>query len=239
MDYAVGKLMTFLKKNNMDENTLIVFISDNGSQYEGSNNPLRGEKCFQYEGGIRVPFIANWKGRIAKKTKSKAIGHFTDLLPTIASITRSQLPQDRTIDGENLSAALFGTSKNYQRKGPVFFYRYFHDPICMLRQDNMVLLGYQNKPKPLQVDYNEITEALFKPDTVKNSQWEFQKSHMEAIKNQVPIYFELYNLNTDLGQHLNVALKNPEIVKTMKRIMLNKRNEMVEEGGDWFKPNRY
>ena len=236
MDYAVGKLMTYLKENGMDENTIILYTSDNGSQYVGSNYPLRGEKCFQYEGGIRVPFIAYWKGRIPTGTRSQVVGHFTDVLPTIASITKSQVPQDKSIDGEDLSNILFGISEDYQRNEPLFFYRYFHDPICMLRQDNMVLLGYQNKPAPWLNSYDEYAESLIKPDESdpKWSQWGFQKRHMETIKLQEPKYFELYNIETDLGQHIDISMDNPELTKYMKKVMLKKRNEMIEEGGDWY-----
>lgn len=113
MEYTVGKLMSFLGENGLDENTIILYISDNGSEYVGSNNPLRGEKCFQYEGGIRVPFIAYWKGRMPAGTKSQALGHFTDVLPTIASITKSNLPENKIIDGEDLSNVLNGISKDY------------------------------------------------------------------------------------------------------------------------------
>ncbi len=105
---------------------------------------------------------------------------------------------NRVIDGENLSEVLLGTDKDYQRKDPIFFYRYFHDPICMLRQEDLILLGYQNKPEPRKINYDAGPEALFKPDEGEpsGSQWRFQKSHMEAIKLQEPKYFELYNIES-------------------------------------------
>lgn len=239
MDYAVGKLMKYLKENELDENTIIIYTSDNGSKYEGSNIPLRGEKCFQYEGGIRVPFIAFWKGMFPAGIKSDVVGNFTDVLPTLASLTKTQVRQDRTIDGENLSNVLLGKTKEYQRKEPIFFYRYFHDPICMLREGNMVLLGYQEKPKPWQVNYNAAEEALFQPNEgePKGSQWRFQKNHMDAINIQEPRYFELYNVETDLRQHTNIALGNAVLLDKMKKMMLKKREEMVEEGGNWYKTN--
>jgi len=236
MDYAVGKLMKYLKENGLDENTLIIFTSDNGSQNAGSNDPLRGAKCFQYDGGIRVPFIAYWKGKIKAGTKSDVLGHFTDVLPTISAITQSQIPQDRVIDGENLSGVLLGTSKDYQRKNPIFFYRYFHDPICMLRQGDMVLLAYQNKPESPKSSYDAKAEALFTPEVGEPtwSQWSFQESHMEAIKLQKPQYFELYNTRTDIGQQRDIALDNPALLEGMKQIMLRTRKEMIDEGGDWY-----
>ncbi len=236
MDYAVGKLMNFLKEKNLDENTLIMYTSDNGSNIEGSNYPLRGEKCYQYEGGIRIPFIAYWKERIPAGTKSHIVGHFTDVLPTIASISRSQLPAGRNIDGEDLSAVFLGKTKDYQRKEPIFFYRYFHDPICMLRKDSLILFGYQEKPKAWQARYDEYADALFKPEknAPKWSQWGFQESHMQAILLQEPNYFELYDIETDLAQHIDISKDYPELTEYMKQMMLGKRREMVSEGGNWF-----
>jgi arylsulfatase A len=236
MDYAVGKLTSYLKENKLDENTIIIYTSDNGSDYWASNKPFRGEKHFQYEGGIRVPFIVFWKAKIPAGTKSNVIGHFTDILPTIASITGSQIPQNKIIDGEDLSKVFLGKTKNYERTEPVFFYRYFHDPICMLRQNNMVLLGYQDEPKPWMDDYDGYEESLIKPNKnePKYSQWSFQKSHMEFIKLQEPKYFELYNMEEDLEQRSDISKDNPELTESMKKMMLNKRKEMLKEGGDWY-----
>ncbi len=235
MDYAIGKLMRYLKENKLDENTIILYTSDNGSKYPGSNDPFRGKKVFQYEGGIRVPFIAYWKGKIPKRTTSNTVGHFTDVLPTIAAFTKSEVPKNKIVDGENLSNVFTGNDKSYRRKAPLFFYRYFHDPICMLRQDDMVLLGYWKKPKPKKDDYNEVEEALFKPTNEEPwSQWSFQKSHMEVLKKQEPKYFELYNIKNDEGQRIDIAAENPEITENMKQTMLIKRKEMVNEGGDWY-----
>ncbi|WP_026777272.1 sulfatase-like hydrolase/transferase [Polaribacter sp. Hel_I_88] len=236
MDYAVGKLMKYLKDNGLEENTIIIFTSDNGSKFDGSNDPLRGKKTFQYEGGVRVPFIVQWKGKISTGKISSEIGHFTDVLPTLANLTNTRVPKDRSIDGENISNVFLSKSKENQRKEPLFFYRYFHDPICMVRLDDLVLLGYYKKPKERLANYDEKEEALFKPkkgDT-KNSQWAFQKKHMEAIKTQEPLYFEMYNVKKDVGQHKNILFEHPRLFKKMKKIMLKKRLEMITEGGNWY-----
>jgi len=236
MDYAVGKLLKFLEDNGLNENTIVMFTSDNGSQTPGSNDPFRGEKCFQYEGGIRVPFIAWWKGRIRAGTRSGSAGHFTDVFPTISALTHCQIPPGRKIDGEDLSGVFLGTSKDYKRENPIFFYRYFHDPICMLRQGDRVLLGYQNKPVSRKENYDVKAEALFKPDEGESdwSQWSFQESHMEAMKLQEPLYFELYNIMKDMGQHTDIASAYPELLEGMKQEMLSIRKEMIDEGGDWY-----
>ena len=176
------------------------------------------------------------KNRIRAGTTSAITGHFTDLLPTIAAITDCKMPGNKKIDGENITDVLLGRTEELQRSDPVFFYRYFHDPICMLRQGDMVLLGYQRKPKPRHMNYNEREEALFKPHEGEPpwSQWSFQKSHMDALVLQSPRYFELYDIKDDPGQYNDLSDEEIELTEHMKNIMMALRNEMVEEGGNWF-----
>lgn len=236
MDLAVGKLMDYLRRNKLDENTIILFSSDNGSEKRGSNAPLRGSKCFQYEGGVRVPFIAYWKDKIHAGTISENISHFTDVLPTIAGITECAAPDNKIIDGQDIQDVLLGKAKELPRKEPLFFYRYFHDPICMLREGDMVMLGYLNQPKPRQEDYNVRKEALFKPKEGEAawSQWSFCENHMDSLLVQEPRYFELYNVKADPGQYNNIVAEHADLTEHMKSAILQLRKEMVAEGGNWF-----
>ncbi len=228
MDIAVGRLMDYLKKNKLIDNTIVIFTSDNGSRWDHSNDPLRGEKCFNYEGGIREPFIISWPPKIPQGKTSNFTGSFTDILPTIASITQVPLPADRVYDGLDISPVFFG--KNIPaREEPVFFYRYFHDPICMLREGDWCLLGYQ-KLIPYAESLNEGELANIKP-------WNFEQNHMEYLKTLVPTIFELYNLKNDVEQKHDVAGEHPELVEKMKKEMLQLRDEMVKEGGDWYSEN--
>ena len=183
MDIAVGRLMDYLKQNNLIENTIVIFTSDNGSRWDHSNDPLRGEKCFNYEGGVREPFIVSWPPRIPKGKLSRFNGSFTDILPTIASITGIPLPTDRKYDGIDISPVFFGVQHNPEREEPIFFYRYFHDPVCMIRKGDWCLLGYQ-KLIPFAETLNEGELANISP-------WNFEENHMEYLKKQVPAMFEL------------------------------------------------
>ena len=96
MDSGVGDLMALLKELKLDENTLIVFTSDNGPHNEGghksdffdSNGALRGIKRDLYEGGIRVPMIARWPGKIKADATSEQVWAFWDVLPTVADFNR-------------------------------------------------------------------------------------------------------------------------------------------------------
>jgi len=235
LDLAVGKLLDYLQQHNLDENTLVMFTSDNGSQWDYSNDPLRGEKCFNFEGGIREPFIARYSGRIPANQINETVGSFTDVLPTIASFTGASLPADRTIDGIDLRPELTGKGDPAVRETPIFFYRYFHDPILMIRDGDWCLLGYQN-PIPYAESYNEQELANLKPDEGEPrwAQWSFQDNHMTFIQQQSPTHFELYNLREDPAQKIDITDQHPDVVEELKGKMLRLKTEMVAEGGDWF-----
>lgn len=235
MDLAVGQLIDYLKENGLYQNTLIIFTSDNGSQVRYSNTPFRGEKCLNYEGGIRVPFIVKYDGVVPQGNIKNTPGHFTDVLPTLAAFTQSELP-DRNLDGTDLSKIFKNEKEEVERGHPIFFFRYFHDPVCMVRENNWILLGY-DKPLPYAEDYDIKASANLKPKPEEPvwSMWGFQPAHMDFIKKQKITHFELYDINVDIGQRQNVASLHPEVVEKLKKKMLLLKEEMIHEGGDWFK----
>jgi arylsulfatase A len=238
MDYAVGRITKFLKANNLEESTIVIFTSDNGSQVYGSNHPLRGAKGFNYEGGVRVPFIIKWPGQVPTGTTSDYIGSFTDVLPSIAGFCEVTLPENRTLDGNDLTSVFKGDYKEIERQHPVFFYRYFNDPVCMLRDGDWCLLGYETTiPFAERLDIREYAKFKPQPGEPRWAQWGFQESHMENIPEIVPTHFELYNLKNDIGQENDLASEHPDKVAAMKTQMLQLREEMINEGGDWYDEN--
>lgn len=114
MDRDVGRIMALLKQLDLDENTLVMFSSDNGPTYAGgvdadffeSAGPLHGLKGSVWEGGIRVPFIARWPGRIEAGSESDHVSAFWDLLPTCAELLGKATPPG--IDGISMLPALTG-----------------------------------------------------------------------------------------------------------------------------------
>lgn len=237
MDLAIGKVLLYLKEEGLEKDTIIIFTSDNGSQVLASNDPLRGEKTFNFEGGVRVPFLVQWDGKIPANKVSNAVGSFTDIVPTLASIVGFSLPNDRTLDGEDISTVFFDPFIGFRRNNPVFFFRYFHDPVCMLREGDWVLLGYAKEKLPYQADYDQGQLALLKPDPDKpgGSMWRFQERHMRFLEESVPGKFELFDLKTDISQRVDLSDEYPDIVVSMKRRMLELRSEMIHEGGNWYK----
>lgn len=109
MDRSVGRLLALLAELGLDKNTLVVFSSDNGSidgtgghdlKFFAGNGPLRGQKGQLYEGGIRVPLLARWPGRIAPGSVNEAPGANWDLLPTFCAAAGAETPKD--VDGLDL-----------------------------------------------------------------------------------------------------------------------------------------
>jgi arylsulfatase A-like enzyme len=134
VDWSVSVLLDELKRLGLDEQTLVVFTSDNGSRARdggGSNAPLRGTKGTTWEGGMRLPCIARWPGRIPAGTCSE-VATAMDFLPTFAALAGGRAPADRTIDGKDIRPLLFGEDG---AKSPhqAFFY-YFKDNLAAVRQ---------------------------------------------------------------------------------------------------------
>ena len=132
VDWSMGEIFRTLKAEGLDENTLVLFTSDNGSAREkqGSNLPLRGRKGRTDEGGMRVPCLVRWPGHIPANTSSGEVTCTLDLLPTIAAIAGGALPK-QPIDGKNIWPILSGEP---QAKSPhEAFYYYQMDQLQAVR----------------------------------------------------------------------------------------------------------
>jgi arylsulfatase A len=114
LDEDVGRLLDFLKERGIDDNTLVMFTSDNSPHREGGHDPvffnsnggLRGFKRDLYEGGIRVPLLARWPGKIKPGANTDHISAHWDVLPTFCELTGADVPND--IDGISMLPTLTG-----------------------------------------------------------------------------------------------------------------------------------
>jgi arylsulfatase A-like enzyme len=124
MDEAIGALLDEIKARGLEHDTLIVFHSDNGGSGNGGNAPLRGSKSTMWEGGLRVPFIARWPGRLPAGRVSDDFLTALELLPTFASAAGAPLP-DVKLDGFDALPILAGEKASpreemfWQRRGDV------------------------------------------------------------------------------------------------------------------------
>jgi len=121
MDRDVGRIMSLLKELNLEDNTIVMFTSDNGPTFNGGSDseffesarPLRGLKGSVYEGGIRVPFIVRWPGRVKAGSVSEHICAFWDFLPTCCELIGVDAPGD--IDGISILPTLLGQGKKQKK----------------------------------------------------------------------------------------------------------------------------
>ncbi|WP_372931822.1 sulfatase family protein [Mariniphaga sediminis] len=134
IDWSVGEIMKTLEEYGLEEKTIIVFTSDNGAPQGGretrsgmgSNEPFSGPGYTTTEGGMRVPCIVKWKGKIPAGQSNNEWCTMMDWFPTFAEVSGAKIPEDRIIDGKNIWPLLLG---NKEAKTPhkIFYYYYTGD----------------------------------------------------------------------------------------------------------------
>lgn len=160
MDRHIGRIFALLKDLNLDEDTLVVFTSDNGTTYTGgadaaffrSVGDLRGLKGSVYEGGIRVPFIARWPGRIAPGQVTAHLSAMWDMFPTFLELARLPVPSD--IDGLSLVPTLLG--RPGQRQHASMYWEYHGlwkgaQAVRLGRWKGVRLGGHENADAPIEL----------------------------------------------------------------------------------------
>lgn len=202
VDDSTGRILAVLKELQLDENTLVVFTSDNGpwesqGKDAGSAGPLRGAKGSTWEGGIRVPTIARWPGKIPAGTSNDAVLGTIDLLPTLVSLAGGKVPENPVIDGRDATQQLMGKSQDSPR---VAHYGFLNYQLQTVRQGPWKLA---------LVPQNEAMSRPIKDDA----------------KGPEP---RLYHLGKDIGETTNVAAENPEVVTKLRALA----DQMNAEIGD-------
>ncbi len=126
IDWATDVLLDELKSLGLDEDTLVIFTSDNGSRMQGqggSNGELRGIKGTTWEGGVRVPMIARWLGKVPAGRVCSELTLSMDLCPTLAAVGGSEMPEDRIIDGKDIQPILYGEDGAKSEHDAFFYYK--------------------------------------------------------------------------------------------------------------------
>jgi arylsulfatase A len=211
MDIAVGRLMKTLEEMGADDNTLVIFTSDNGSYMAGSNGNLKGRKTQLWEGGIREPGIIRWPGHIKPGQVTDTPAGLVDLLPTICKATGAKLPTDRILDGVPLQP-LF-TGEKLVREKPLYWFYNPSRPVCVIRDGDYCLIADPEIDLPKQ--------NMFKEEFIGD------------IKKTGLLNFRLYHLRNDTGQEHDLASQQPDRLEKMKQQMLDLHREVVAEAYDW------
>ncbi len=190
LDHSVGRVMAAVKEAGIAENTLIVFLSDNGPARDGSAGELIGGKYVTTEGGHRVPGIFRWPGRIPAGEVSDAMMTSMDLLPLFCHVAGVVLPDDRQYDGLNIIEQLSGKTEESPHK-------YFH---------------YYNGLH-LQAVRNEKWKLHIPRTSEDQPYWAKRDSGQRVYTSlEVPL---LFNLDTDAGERKNVYAQHPEVVSEL------------------------
>jgi arylsulfatase A-like enzyme len=140
IDWAASVLLDEIKELGLDENTLVVFTSDNGSRGRdegGSNAPLNGGKGSTWEGGQRLPCIMRWPGKIPASSECNEMTLSMDFLPTFAELAGGEAPKDRIIDGKSITPLMAGEEEAVTQHDAFFYY--FKDDIQAVRSGNWKL----------------------------------------------------------------------------------------------------
>jgi arylsulfatase A-like enzyme len=208
LDDSIGILLNKLRELNLEQNTLVVFTSDNGGTQQHTQEPLRGNKGCYYEGGIREPFIVRWPGVVAAGSKCDVPVINLDLYPTFLAAAGAQVPAGKVLDGESL-LPLIKQSGDLKRQAI-----FWHFPGYL---DNPVTRGRDPvfRTRPVSV----IRKGNWKLH-LYHEEWQLDGGRDRLAENNS---LELYDLSQDLGERQNVALSQPE-----------KREELLNDLLTWM-----
>lgn len=205
VDDGVGRVTRLIEDLHLEKNTLIIFMSDNGGivgvkNRITSNLPLRGGKGTSYEGGVRIPFIVKWDGKIARNTTSDVPVIHADFFPTVAQITESDISAIRDIDGISI-ASLFSGGKNLQRDALYWHYPHYHTegatPFSSIRQGDWKLIYYYETAKMelynLRSDPGELHDVVIQEKKRAAMLYEKIKSWKQKTGAQDPVVNPAYD----------------------------------------------
>lgn len=221
LDHHIGRLLKFLKEKGLEENTIIIFTSDNGPEHRvntsfGSPGDLRGAKGHIHEGGYRVPGIIKWPAKIKAGSQSSEALNGTDWLPTLAAAAQTELNIPKTIDGANVLPALIHGEKVIRSKAMLWW-------LYHARGAKEISMRY-GKYKILA---NMMPQAIIDNNDAKPPAGQ---SIMDFIKKSSIGNFTLYDLEKDPNETEDMSKTHPEKLEELKKIMIQLHDEIRKEG---------
>ena len=198
IDWSVGQIMATLQELKLDDNTLVIFTSDNGPA--GRNAPpLRGNKATTWEGGVREPCIMRWPGKIPAGTECEQISGNIDLLPTFAALVGTEVPKDRVIDGRDITSLMLEAKPGPVRDTHLYFSG--NGKLEAIRQGQWKL-------------FLTKSQGGGKTAGTTNKANDANKKQKDGDGNADD--FTLYDLATDLGETMEVSADHRDIVTKLK-----------------------
>src|SRR5690606_9672143 len=212
IDWSVGEIMKALRESGIEENTLVIFTSDNGpwinyGNHAGSTGGLREGKGTSFEGGQRVPCLMRWKGRLPEGLAISNLASAIDVLPTLAAITGAPLPAHQ-IDGVSLLPLMQGDLNAYPRK--VFYYYYGQNNLEAVRNGRWKLVF----PHPGR------TYEGFQPG---------EDGSAGKLNERHPVPGGLYDLRRDPGERFDLSGYHPEVVEELEKLADEARADLGDD----------
>ncbi len=197
IDWSVGEILRTLKEEGLDDHTLVIFTSDNGpwlsyGSHSGRAHPLREGKGTALEGGVRVPCVMRWPGKIAPGRVSDRPAMTIDLLPTICEITGASLPE-HSIDGKSMATLLMDQPHYQPHHDAYYFYYHTNELHAVLSADGRWKLYLPHR-------YRSLNGRTGRDDGIP------------IDYDQNAIGLELYDLHNDLSETKDLASARPDIV---------------------------
>ena len=159
VDESIGRIRQALSDKNIDKNTIVIFLSDQGGLLD--NAPLQGGKKIDtlFEGGARVPFIVSWPGVTQAGKTNDSVVQSTDLFPTLIEISGGNVEKYQNLDGISLVETIKNNSK-LTRTEPIYGYRAYEDLYASVREGDWKLLAYRSGKLKLFNIENDMSEKL-------------------------------------------------------------------------------
>lgn len=215
LDASVGRVLACLDGLNLAENTLLIFTSDNGATNSSDQEPLRGRKGSYYEGGIRVPMIVRWPGVTpVAKTCDTPVSN-VDFYKTFAAVADAEPPARHPIDGRDLQPLFANLNTPIDEAIYWHFPGYLNDPVPRGRKID-IEAGFRSRPVTV-MRKGSWKLHLFEEEWVLDGGWKTR-----ATSGAV----ELYDLDNDLGERIDLVGDRPELRDQLLQEMLKWRAEV-------------
>jgi arylsulfatase A-like enzyme len=222
IDWSVGEILAAVKRTGMDDRTMMIFASDNGpwlpyGEHAGKATPFRGGLGSTLEGGVRVPAIFRWPGKIPAGRVCHELASTIDILPTIACLADAELPEGRTIDGKDIWPLLAGEDGAKAPHKALYFYR--NGGLQAVRSGKW---------------------KLFFPHRYRELEGPGGKGGKRVPEVAKTMELSLFDLDNDPGERKNVADKHPDIVRRLQFLAQHARetlgDAMTGQKGNQVRP---
>ena len=232
IDENVGKVIDKLDELNIKEETLIIFMSDNGPQQIRYNGRMKGRKGTVYSGGTRVPFYLKYPNKFSQPKEINQLSAHIDILPTISEICNVDLPQDRKIDGKSLMPLIENKNTNQRHLFSYWTRRYPEKYINIsIQNDSYKLVGntdYNSNIENFEL-YNLIKDP-YENNNIVNQNIETAKTLKNKMDNTLKELMNSKNLKTEPRIILGSNFENPSFLN---------RNDASGDRGVWAQDNIY